>query len=536
MVVDLLTAIDTAIKMNERSLRKAGVVEQAVLDRTGLTIPAAVEFWADAAPGAPALTHGDELVSYGNLARRVRVAAARLQRLGVERGARVVLVGDNSIDWVVAYLAVLRLGAVIAPSNNRLNVEQFAQQCRLLGAVLVLHDSQHLETAQAAGSPQCSILHLADLCAHSDVQPEPDVDLPAATDLALISFTSGTTGVPKGAMLSQAALAMGSQVFKDLVRSGPEDSTLVLVPLFHNTGFVDQLGHMILAGGRTDLLTRFKTQSAVAQFANRPVTFVTAVPSILRLLMVAEGADAVYAPAGVVLFGGSPMPAAWTHELLDRWPHLRLLHGYGLTEFTSACTFLPEQLIGTKGESVGRPVPGVSLKVVDEEGRSLPADTDGEVWVAGPTCMSGYWGEPELTAAKLRGDWLCTGDLGHLDTDGLLWLSGRVDDVINRGGEKVLPAHVESCIAELPAVADAAVFGYHDPILQNRVAAGIELRPGQSFDEVAARSELLRLLPDYAVPELWLLHESLPRTASGKVDRRAVAHHYKQATSSQGES
>ncbi|MEV8547212.1 class I adenylate-forming enzyme family protein [Streptomyces sp. NPDC051572] len=496
------------------------------------TIPHTLAFWADATPDAPALRHGDSVLTYRGLDRAVRAAASRLVSVGITTGDRVVLVGGNSIGWVVSYLATLRLGAIIAPANNRLNSTQFVQQCDTLGAALVLYDEEHRHLAVAAAGPERDTLELAGVLRVTGTEAEsPLPAMPEPESPALISFTSGTTGLPKGAVLTHSALVGGSRAFRDHIGSGPEDSTLIVVPLFHNTGFVDQLGHMLLAGGRTDLLTKFKTAAAVEEYAAHPVTFVTAVPSILRLLMVADGGEAVYANARVVLFGGSPMPGAWTQELLRRWPHLTLIHGYGLTEFTSVCTFLPADLISTKGESVGLPAAGVILKVVDESGADQPTMTDGEVLVSGPTLMTEYWGQPELTADKIHDGWLRTGDLGHLDEDGLLWLSGRVDDVINRGGEKVLPSHVESCLAEESAVSDAAVFGYDDPILQSRVAAAIEPRPGRYFDEAATRRHLLTLLPDYAVPERWIVYERLPRTASGKVDRKAVARHYQEGTS-----
>jgi acyl-CoA synthetase (AMP-forming)/AMP-acid ligase II len=275
-------------------------------------------------------------------------------------------------------------------------------------------------------------------------------------------------------------------------------------------------------GGCTHLLSRFRVDDAVVEFMARPVTFVTAVPSIIRVLMVHEGASHLFGPARTVLFGGSPMPRAWTAELLDRWPHLQLIHGYGLTEFTSAATFLPHELIVEHSESVGWPAPWVSLRVVDEHGIEVPTDTAGEVQVTGPTRMLEYWNQPELTSKKLDGEWLRTGDIGHLDGDGLLWLNGRIDDVINRGGEKVLPADVESCIAQLPEVAEVTVFAIPDAVLQNRVGAAVELRHGGSLDEERAHRRLAERLPDYSLPERWVIYPELPRTSSGKVDRRQV--------------
>ncbi|GED99944.1 hypothetical protein nbrc107696_03910 [Gordonia spumicola] len=323
--------------------------------------------------------------------------------------------------------------------------------------------------------------------------------------------------MPKGAVLSHAAILAGARLIADSAGLTADDSTLVLVPLFHNTGFNDQLGALLVSGGTTHLLRRYRTTDAIDELRRRQATFLTAVPSILRLLMVAPDADVVYAGAQSVLFGGSPMPASWSDELLARWPHLTLLHGYGLTEFTSGATILPPELISQKGESVGRPAPGVELRIVD-----------GEVWVAGPTRMSRYWGQPGLTSSKISGRWLRTGDLGRLDEDGLLWLTGRVDDVINRGGEKVLPAHVESKVAELPAIAEATVFAIPDTMLQQRVGVAVILRPDTALDVDAARRLLADTLPDYAVPEHWRVYDELPRTASGKADRRAVARDYQE--------
>jgi acyl-CoA synthetase (AMP-forming)/AMP-acid ligase II len=442
----------------------------------------------------------------------------------VDVGDRVVVVGHNSAAWAVAYLSVLRAGAVVAPANNRLSATQFAEQVELLDARLVLHDEDHIGLARAAQGPLRSVQPLSAVAAapstHDTPAADPDLVAPAAP--ALISFTSGTTGLPKGAVLSSSALFTGSSVFADYLGTTASDSTLVLVPLFHNTGFVDQLGHMLVCGGRTNLLHKYRTANAIAELIREPVTFVTAVPSIIRLLMVADGADDALAETRTVLFGGSPMPAAWSQELMDRWSQLRLVHGYGLTEFTSACTFLPHELMLTDGESVGFPAPDVEVRITDDDGNSVPAGQIGEVWVSGPTRMREYWANPELTALKIREPWLRTGDLGYQDDRGLLWLTGRTDDVINRGGEKVLPAFVESCLAEIPGIAQAAVFGVEDAILQNRIAAALELRPRATFDEQAVRQQLAQRLPDYAIPEYWFVLDSLPRTASGKLDRRAA--------------
>jgi acyl-CoA synthetase (AMP-forming)/AMP-acid ligase II len=494
-----------------------------------MTIPEALAEWATRTPERPAIVHGSVSVTYRELALRSDQAAATMLASGIGPGDRVVLVGDNSIEWVCAYLGGLRLGAVVAPANNRLSVSLFAQQCDLLDAGLVLADHEHDHLARGTGR---AVLALSDLASAPSDGPVLDVEYPQPTQDAVVSFTSGTTGAPKGAVLTHESLFKGSRVWPEYLGTGAQDSTLILVPLFHNTGFVDQLGHMLIVGGQTHLLTRFRTADAVRELSDRPVTFLTAVPSILRLLTVAEDADAVYRSARIVEFGGSPMPAAWSEELLTRWPHLKLVHGYGLSEFTSVCTFLPPELIHEHGESVGRPAPGVDLKVTRATGDAGGVDEVGEVWVRGATRMSRYWNRPDLTAEKFSGDWLRTGDLGHLGAQGLLWLSGRLDDVINRGGEKVLPGYVESRVAELPEIAQASVFGFADPVLQQRIAVAVQLRPGASLDVERANRQLREALPDYAVPEQWVVYDELPRTPSGKTDRRAIMRDFHQGENS----
>jgi acyl-CoA synthetase (AMP-forming)/AMP-acid ligase II len=482
------------------------------------TLSAALDHWATTTPDALALTASTRELTYSTFAQAVSQCAGWLARQGVQPGDRVVIVGHNEIAWVVHYMAVLALGAVIAPANNRLNPSQFAEQVALLDAVLVLADHAHEDIVAEVPASKVRSLSDDNVIDAAPLPAAPDTEAPA-----LISFTSGTTGKPKGATLTQRALAEASWAFVRVLGTGGTDSTLVVVPMFHNTGFVDQFGHMLLLGGRTDLLRKFRTKDAVAALIARPVTYLAAVPSIHRLIMLADGAEQALSSVRVLLYGGSPMPAAWIDELLAKWPNMRLFHGYGMTEYGSAVSFLPPQYAESRGESVGFAVPGTAIRIVgQDDGLDVAAGEVGEMWVKGPTMMAGYWRQPDLTATKIQDGWLRTGDLARLD-DGFYYIEGRVDDVINRGGEKVLPAHVEGLLATMDSVGIGCAFGVADAILQNRIWAAVEERPGHVFDETAARERLRAQLPDYAVPERIRVLNPLPRTASGKVDRRAVA-------------
>ncbi len=498
-----------------------------MMESSAQSIPAQLQYWAIERPTHLALHTDEREFTYAELGTAVDATAAALRDVGVGAGDRVVVAGYNSWQWVLAFLGTLRLGAIAAPANTRLSGSQFAQQAEVLDAAVVLVDDDltalrsHANTRPTSSLQGFFATNVAidpgAITPASALPPLPDPD----TD-AVLSFTSGTTGTPKGAVLTHRGYHLGCAVFGEVLGTDDSDSTLIVVPMFHNTGFVDQLGHMLVVGGRTDVLRKFKVEHAVDALAARPVTYLTAVPSILRLLMTDPRADVIYSQARTILYGGSPMPAAWTHELGQRYPRARLFHGYGLTEFTSACTILDPELAETHPESVGVPVPDVALRIVGDDGNDAAPGQTGEIWVSGPTRMRLYWGRPEATADKLVGPWLRTGDVGHLE-DGLLFLSGRVDDVINRGGEKVLPSFVESVLCDAPGVAEACVFGVEDAILQRRVHAAVRTRADAPFDAETTRVLLRQRLPDYAVPETIHVLDDFPRGASGKVDRAAVA-------------
>ena len=472
--------------------------------------------WAGHSPDRVAIRHDARLLTFAELAREAESRAQWMTAMGVTSGDRVIIVGYNSIDWVVAYLAAMRIGAIAALVNNRISPRQMADAAAALEAKLALADIKH-QYMFALASVRLDVLEAWDRPQEIALPALPPID-----DPAVISFTSGTTGKPKGAILSARALLAASAAYQQFLNTGPDDNTIVLSPLFHNTGFIDQLGQMLIAGGETVLVTEFHRKDALDAFRRTPSTFVTAVPSVLRMLMLMDESDAVFGPARIVVFGGSPMPPAWSHELACRWPQLDLVHGYGLTEFGSVCTFLPPALIHEHGASVGFPAPGVKLRLVDEQGCDVPSGAVGEIWVSGPTRMLGYWRRPTETASKIRGEWLRTGDLGQLDSDGRLYLSGRVDDIINRGGEKILPSRVECLLSECFGVANCTVVGLPDPVLQQVPVALIELRDGQQFRQSEAVAHLAANLPGYAVPQAFFVVDRLPRMASGKIDRHAA--------------
>jgi long-chain acyl-CoA synthetase len=490
------------------------------------TLPEALRHWARSSPESRAVADAGQALGYGELAVRVRNLAGRLARAGVEPGDRVALIGDNSVEWVLGFLAALDRGAIAVPLNNRLSRTELSRQLALSDPRVVLAGEPFLTRVEHAGPPagaRTFALEPDDTRSVWDLPAGP-ADSPAPTPEApaVISFTSGTTGSPHGATITHGALVLSAAAYAEKFETTAADRTLALVPMFHNTGFVDQLTQMVLVGGSLDLLPRFGVGAALDALERSPSTYLIAVPSILRLLMLDERADAAFGECRVAAYGGSSMPTTWIDELGRRWPHLRPFNVYGLTEFTSCTHILGPEEVRARADSVGRPVCGVRHRIVDAGGDPLPAGVVGEIEVAGPMRMAGYWRDPDGTAAVLHGEWLRTGDLGAVDADDYLVVSGRSADVINRGGEKIHAAQVEAALSRVPAVADVAVVGAPHPVFQERVVACVVARGAAEFDEQAALGELAERVPDYALPERFLMVDELPRNAAGKVDRGAL--------------
>jgi long-chain acyl-CoA synthetase len=489
------------------------------------TLAAAVRDQAARLPARTAVSMGASELTYGELLVSVGDAAGRLQRLGVEAGDRVVLLGVNSIEWVVAFLGCVDLGAIVVPLNYRLSPMELRDQVALVAPRLVLCDDE----LAGAVSPEmgATVRTLTGGCAdpHSIWSVNParsQTASPGPAAPALISFTSGSTGTPKGAVITHGALLLAARAYELALQTGEQDRTLVLGPLFHNTGFCDQLAHMLIVGGTVDLMPAFGTQAARDALRRRPATYLIAVPGILRLLADSEDAETIFRACRIACYGGAPMPPAWSAELNRRWPRLGLYNCYGLTEFTSVSHMLEPGDLGAHHDSVGRPVSGVEQRIVGEHGHELPAGEPGMLHLAGPTRMAGYWRAPDRTREALRGRWLVTGDLASVDTGGFLHVLGRESEVINRGGEKVSPSQVEAALNTEELVTEAAVVGAPHPVFGEQVVAFVSTRGNVELDLEQTRDRMLEQVADYAVPELVLIVDEMPRNAAGKVDRREL--------------
>ncbi len=495
-----------------------------MIEQPTASLPHAVRFWSRATPAAMALRDGEEAFSYAELAASVDALAGRLAHAGVRPGERVALVAENRADWVLAFLACLELGAIVVPVNVRLGPGELGRQLAIAQPRLALVSGRY-EDLLARAAPDLARRRL-ERDAEGAIWREPAVAggfaPPAPAAPGLVSFTSGTTGSPRGAVITQAALATSASVYARLLETTPDTTTLVLVPLFHNTGFLDQLAQMLVVGGGVDLLREFHVGDAIDALVRRPANYLIGVPSIFRLMMLDPRADDVFRAVRILAYGGAPMPPAWIAELHARWPVLQPFNIYGLTEFTSLSHALVPEFAVTRADTVGRPVEGVRQRIVHDDRPDTATGEPGEVWLAGPMRMQGYLDDERATADVFRGPWLRTGDLGTIDDDGFLTLHGRIAEVILRGGEKIHAGQVESELATLASVAEAAVVGVPDDVLQERVVACVVERAGRTFDPDEARAGLRDRIADYAVPDRFLVVDELPRNANGKIDRAQV--------------
>jgi long-chain acyl-CoA synthetase len=440
---------------------------------------------------------------------RVHSAAAVLQGASVGPGDVVAVVLPNRLELVVTLFAAWRLGAAVTPVNPALTDEEAGFQIADAGASVVIG-----ETA-LSGLVTLDVTELASIDSAGQEEPHPTLEADA---LALLIYTSGTTGRPKGVMLDHANI----RAMCDMIIGGLEvdetDHSLLILPLFHVNGIVVSVLSPLLAGGRTTIAGRFRPDTFFETIQRSRPTYFSAVPAIYAML--------TNLPADVrpdlsslkrVVCGAAPMPAQLIAHFEDRFT-VPILEGYGLSEGTCASTLNP---MGgpRKPGTVGRPLPGQRVALMDNSGNLVTDGAPGEVVIKGPNVMRGYLNRPEETARTIVDGWLHTGDVGRFDEDGFLVLVDRIKDMIIRGGENLYPKEIENALHAHPAVVEAAVVGAPDPIMGEVPVAYVALRPGTAatVDELQAhcRERLARM----KVPTQIHVLDALPRNPVGKIDK-----------------
>ncbi len=488
---------------------------------------------------------GDRRLNYGEARSHVDRLAGGLVSQGLAPGDRFAVLAKNCLEFPLFYFAGSKSGAVPVPVNYRLAPPELAYIVRDAGAKLVIARGALVEQIESVRDelgdvktwvsldgprPEGWIDYGEWLAGQPDVAPEHRGE---ADDDLYQMYTSGTTGRPKGAVITHAAVAANLVQQMAAITTLPGDHTLVVAPIYHAAAALAALGSMS-AGESMVIHEDFSPPDVVRALSEGGVTRTMLVPAMIQacLLGVPDAAQRDYGKLHTIIYGASPIAADVLRKAIEVF-RCDFTQGYGMTETVAALTFLspadhrralesrPELLL-----SAGRPLPGTEIRIVDENDEPVPAGTVGEIVARGDQLMRGYWNLGEASAEALRGGWMHTGDAGLLDPEGYLFLQDRVKDMIVSGGENVYPREVENALFEHPAVVDVAVIGVPDPKWGECVKAIVVLRDGK-HDSADDLIEFCKgRLAGYKRPRSVDFIAELPRNASGKVLKKELREKY----------
>jgi long-chain acyl-CoA synthetase len=484
---------------------------------------------ADAAsknPDGEALVCGDQRLTWREVVRQSANVAAGLRRAGLQQGDRVALLLGNRIEFALALFAAAHLGAVTVLLSTRQQKPEIAHVLTDCGAVLLIHEAT---LADRLPDPHdvpelkhriCIDDAFSDLAGHAPLQEPAQV---GEEDTAMILYTSGTTGRPKGAMLAHCNVIHSAMVYEACMALTAADRSIAAVPLAHVTGVVANIMSMVRCAGTLVIVAEFKAAEYLKIAARERVTQTVMVPAMYNLCLLQADFDTYDLSAWRIGgFGGAPMPIATIEKLAAKIPGLKLINAYGSTETTSPSTIMPPELTAEHIDSVGLPCPGADIVVVNADGREVPRGEIGEIWIHGGSVIRGYWNNAKATAESFTGGFWHSGDLGSIDARNFVRVFDRQKDMINRGGLKIYSAEVESVLAGHPDVVESAIIATPCPVLGERVHAVIVTR-GDAVGSAALRAWCAERLSDYKVPEtMTLTTEPLPRNANGKVMKKQL--------------
>ena len=474
-------------------------------------------FWARWKPDQTAIRYAERDTSWARLDTRTGALAAGLRAEGIAQGDRIAILAGNSLTWCEVTIAAWKLGAVVVPVNTRFTASEVAFVAADSGAKLLVADDD-LMGATATVDAACSVRRIEDM----DGLHRPDLAAPwcetSDHDPAFICYTSGTTGDPKGAVLTHGSFDVASQGWAQALELGPEDKVILPFPLAFTGGLAVFLftywavSTLLLEPGVAPdrLFDLFEQQGATALLS---------VPVIIQQLVDHprwDGAD--LSSWRIACSGGAPVPPALLRSVQARG--IPMLQAFSLTEASAAAAILPNADALDKVGSAGLPVLHARIRIADEEDEDVPTGEVGEILVAGPQVMSGYWNQPEATATTLRGGWLHTGDLGYLDSDGYLYVVDRVKDMLISGGLNVYPAEIERLLTGFPGIVEIAVVGVPDD-KWGETPAVVAYTGGQTLDTAALLERCREALADFKRPRYVVRRdEPLPRGMSGKILKR----------------
>lgn len=511
------------------------------------------------------LVHGEQRITYAEFMRLANSVSTRLTAVGVGRGDRVAVLSQNNPEWCLAFWGTVDIGAVLVGLNGWWITDEVVYGLEDSGARVLVADRKRFERVADHVDVVDTLEHVflidadpADftrpdgtvspkLHRFDELLTEPTDDLPTVAidegDAAVIFYTSGTTGRPKGAisthrsmianlqntvfLMTAGALGQPSRSDSEVPRSGGGQPVALLTsPLFHVSGCHSGLVVGMMGGIRLVILPgRFTPEGAFEAIQSERVQIWATVPTMIwRCCEHPDRHSWDLSSVVAVSFGGSPSAEELQRRIRETFPNVKATtNAYGLTETSSVATALVGDDALRKPDSVGQTMPNTEIAVADADGTRLPPGATGEILIRGPLIMAGYWNKPEATTTTVVDGWLHTGDVGHLDDEGYLYVTDRAKDMLIRGGENIYSVEIENRLVEHPAIADAAVVGVPHAELGEEVKAVIEVAPGAEIGDDEVRDWVAAALAAFKVPtyvERW--HGKLPRNASGKLLKNVI--------------
>lgn len=492
-----------------------------------------IEKRAAITPERVALIGEDRQLTYREMNSEVnRVARLLAEKYGLQTGERVGILAGNSIDYLLLLFAIAKLGAIAVVLNIRLTPRELSFQLSDSGTrLLVAERTQQANVQQMIAETEVEyVLWFSGQSESSERLCQQAVcmsHLPftvTGVDGAspfIICYTSGTTGRPKGAVLTQENMfwnAVNNVLALDLTF---QDKSLTLLPLFHIGGIGLFALPTLFAGGTVIVPFRFEPDQALKLIEEHGATIIMGVPTIYDLVRKSPNFGSTdFSSVRWFYTGGAPCPAELQTYYLERG--LPFAQGFGMTETSPTVFMTPREDIECKIGSIGKPVMFCDIRVVDDAGNDVPAGSVGELRIKGPNLMSGYWNLPDATEAAFQDGWLVTGDLVTQDEDGFVYIIGRKKDMIISGGENVYPLEVEQVLQELAEVEEAAVIGVEHPKWGEVPLAVVALKAGMELGDEAIRAHCLTRLAKYKVPSRVIFVSALPKNATGKIDKKRI--------------
>jgi long-chain acyl-CoA synthetase len=480
-------------------------------------------------PDKPVTIFEGQTISYAEMQRKAEKLGGYIRKQGLETGDIVALLLGNSDNFVLSYFACQAAGLTVLPINVRLAKREIEYILNHSEAKLLLFGAEISDLVEqmipeiphvqhyihVGGSGQLRGVGMDEAVSMGEQIParsqEPE-------ETAVVFYTSGTTGKPKGVMLTHRNCVAVAAMWQEAMALQNDEKVQIVAPLFHCAASHVFMLPTIQAGGTLVIERGFSPQQAISTLQEENITLFFGVPAMYTLLLNLPGIDQVQAPElRMLTYGAAPMPYELIKKVKQIFPQAKVQNLYGQTENSPAATTLRDHFALDKIGSVGEPLPGCQVKVVDEEGNEQPPGKVGEIVVKGPHIMKGYLRNPEATSSAIRDGWLYSGDLGRTDEQGLLYIVDRKKDMIIRAGENVYPVEVEEVLFEIPQVLEAAVVGVPHEVYGELPKAYVVLKEGQSIASDEVLGFCRERLAKYKVPVEVEFMDALPRNASGKV-------------------